>query len=304
MIAFLDGIRNSPDPDVRRLLDGFDYGPVQTAGGSHVAVVLYPSGTNWQSTGTVLDPWPYQTAQAFPMSLWQANLTVYALYSGGPEPDSNIGLNYPHLSGGQSSYPATDLQAGQARPVKRILMINSPVTVMVQMADGRRAGVMPDQSFVNELAGEVYFYSVPNELGGYAWLFYLPEAAFQVTVYGQQAGSVHAMLVTSQGAYGYGAQPIQQMESGTFSVDPEGIPSVLTFESGSSAPAFSINAENLDSSMGFPEQGSASQADAPGIPPEEGRSFPGCSLPVLSLLALSAGVVVRHRKPAGTKEGG
>ena len=158
----LNGVRNNPDENIRRLLNCFDYGPIQTAGGNHVAVVLFPAGTDWHSTGTVLGPWPYQTPQAFPIDLREVNLTIYALYGGEPEPDVNIGNFYPQLSGGESSYPAMDLQSGQTKPIKRILMINSTVTVMVQMADGRRVGVMPGPGFVNELAGEMYFYTVPN----------------------------------------------------------------------------------------------------------------------------------------------
>jgi hypothetical protein len=260
VMTFLDGIRNNPDPNTRRLLDGYDYGPIQTAGGSHVAVVLYPAGTDWHESGTVLDPWPYQTPQAFPMSIWHANLTIYALYSGGPEPDANTGRNYPHLNGKPASYPATDVQAGQALPSRRVLVINSPVSVVVQLADGSRVGVMPDQTFVNDLVGKTYFYAVPNKEGGHAWLFYLPEEAFTVTVHGEDEGTVHAMLVTPQGASGYGPQPIQQQESGSFDVDAQGNLGTMAFDSGLTVQAFPITEDNLKESMGF-EKASAAQPD-------------------------------------------
>jgi hypothetical protein len=122
---------------------------------------------------------------------------------------------------------------------------------MVQLADGRRVGVTPDQKLVNELEGETYFYTVPNEEGGYAWLFYLPEKAFNVTVNGQEAGEVHVMLITPNGASGYGAQSIAQLETGTFEVNSEGYLGLLEFDNGQTAEPFKISEANLNESMGF-----------------------------------------------------
>jgi len=127
VMDFLDRIRTSPDTNVRNMLNGLDYGPIQTNGGGHVAVVVYPSGTDWLETGTVFDPWPTQKPQIYDIDTWFVSLGLYAY--GGYYPEVSFGMEnaYPHLSGGLSSYPAqADLDRHRAEPIKQILVINSP----------------------------------------------------------------------------------------------------------------------------------------------------------------------------------
>lgn len=70
VLAFLDAIKWSKDPNERALLDKFDYGPIQAYYGGHQAVVIYPKGTNWLETGTVLDPWPTQSPTSCTTQEW------------------------------------------------------------------------------------------------------------------------------------------------------------------------------------------------------------------------------------------
>jgi hypothetical protein len=78
VLAFLDGLKFSADPCEQALLDDWDYGPIQSFGGYHQAVVLYPRGTTWLETGLVLDPWITQSPKVYSMSAWATSM-------GGPQ---------------------------------------------------------------------------------------------------------------------------------------------------------------------------------------------------------------------------
>jgi len=88
VLRWLDIIRTSPDENLRNLLKGLDYGPIQTNGGGHRAVVLFPSCTDWKQTGIVLDPWPYQFPIAFRIKEWNDALTL-VWGADNPRPDSD-----------------------------------------------------------------------------------------------------------------------------------------------------------------------------------------------------------------------
>ena len=64
MLGLLDNIKYGTNAEQKKLLEGYDYGPIQAncgiTPGGHQAVVIYPKGTDWRVTGTVLDPWPEQ----------------------------------------------------------------------------------------------------------------------------------------------------------------------------------------------------------------------------------------------------
>ncbi|MHC1783778.1 MAG: hypothetical protein AB9891_13660 [Anaerolineaceae bacterium] len=207
VMDFLDGVRTNPDPNVRNMLAGYDYGPIQTNGGGHVAVVVFPTGSDWTKTGTVYDPWPTQRPVVYDINTWFVSLGFYAYSGYYPEPSYGMETAYPHLTGKPSSYPAQgDLNRKTAQPVKQILVINSPVTVMIETEDGRQVGVMPNSAGMNQAPQDVSFYTLPKEDGGHSWFFMLPDQAADVTVYGQEEGTVHIALVTEDKIVSYGAQ--------------------------------------------------------------------------------------------------
>lgn len=76
VLDFLDDVRLSRDPAERALLDGFDYGPIEGSCGFHQAVVIYPSGTDWEQTGIVLDPWPNQRPEHVSIGEWAARFRM------------------------------------------------------------------------------------------------------------------------------------------------------------------------------------------------------------------------------------
>lgn len=75
ILTWLDGIRMGKNPEQKAWLDKFDYGPIQTncgfVPGGHQAVVIYPKGTNWRETGTILDPWPEQKPKSYTIDEWK-----------------------------------------------------------------------------------------------------------------------------------------------------------------------------------------------------------------------------------------
>lgn len=70
VLDLLDELRYSADLQERTLMDAFDYGPIEGLAGAHQAVVIYPKGTDWEKTGTVLDPWLNQAPSVYSIASW------------------------------------------------------------------------------------------------------------------------------------------------------------------------------------------------------------------------------------------
>ena len=75
VLGLLDNIKYGTNAEQKKLLEGYDYGPIQAncgiTPGGHQAVVIYPKGTDWRVTGTVLDPWPEQRSKSYTMEEWK-----------------------------------------------------------------------------------------------------------------------------------------------------------------------------------------------------------------------------------------
>lgn len=78
-LAYLSGLRFSGNPKERALMEGFEFGPIQGYVGpipfGHQAVIIFPKGTDWKETGTVLDPWPTQKHDGKPITYTVAEWT-------------------------------------------------------------------------------------------------------------------------------------------------------------------------------------------------------------------------------------
>jgi hypothetical protein len=308
----LDQIRTNPDPAVRNLLGGWDYGPIQTQGGGHRAVVLFPQGSDWRQDGIVLDPWFTQRPATYPIKEWVGHylpLSQWGPFVKSAEPDSGDGALYPHLNGKPSSYPYMyDYDKNRAQPVERILVVNSPVTVMVEFRDGGRAGVMPGKDMVNTRPVDVSFYPILKEDGELTWIYLLPADVAKVTVYGQSDGEVHVLMASPDATQGYGPQTILEGEAGTLLVDESGGLSPMQFESGPSAEAHAITQETFAGEMGLPEgefqpaPDVQSQAEAP----DASQDYSGiasllvygcpCCLCLTGAIALAGAIVLIFRK--------
>ncbi len=272
VMTWLDSIRTSPDESTHNLLKGLDYGPIETNGGGHRAVVLFQRDTDWRTTGLVLDPWPYQDPRAFNIGAWGIALWGFSDAATNPAPDSDAGNLYPHLFGKPSSYPASplvqgDLSRGNAKPT-RVLFVRSPVTILVTFADGRRIGTLPDGAVVNDFGREASLYALPKDEddSGVEWYLFLPEGDFETQLTGTGAGDFHVLLATPDGYSGYGPQPIQPGQTATFSADALGQASPLTLPDGSIVQPIKLSAEQIDVAMGIPVE--ATQAVPTTMPTE------------------------------------
>lgn len=109
VLRLLDSIKFSDDPDVRSLLDDFDYGPIQSAYGYHQAVVIYPRGSDWLHEGIVLDPWPDQLPETFPIAIWGSmnSIGTWAGISGSKAYET--APRYPTVGGAYRRPGAIDL---------------------------------------------------------------------------------------------------------------------------------------------------------------------------------------------------
>ncbi len=98
-LAWLDGLRNSKDPAERALVEGYDYGPIEAYYGGHQAVAIWPKGTTWTETATVLDPWPDQRPTSYPMAQWAMTFAAGSFHG---IRGSSVYQDYPTCGG---TYP-------------------------------------------------------------------------------------------------------------------------------------------------------------------------------------------------------
>jgi hypothetical protein len=209
----LTEIRIHPDPAVRALLDGLDYGPIEAYRGGHQAVMIFPRGEDWRTAGTVLDPRPKQVPQVFTISDWQVQ------FRWGVGPGEGSG-EYPHLSGNPSAYPRTLYPSERVHPQR--IGVQSPVDVLITAGDGRRLGVLPDGSWVTEIEG-ADFYPPVEDATDRQWLFGLPAGEYAVQLTGVGSGDYHLLVGDADGnVVSYGAQPIHEGEQAHLAVAMDG----------------------------------------------------------------------------------
>lgn len=251
VIAMLDAIRTHPDPEVRARLAGLDYGPVQAYNGGHQAVVLFPRGTDWNETATVLDPWPSQRPDTYTIQEWKERFS----WGHGPGEGAN---EYPHLFGNPPHYAGTPIPRAREHP--RRIGVNSPVAVMLVAADGRRLGMDESGEFVNEIE-HADFYPTPKGDGEYQWYFGLPEGEYEVTFTGTTDGDVHILVGDEHNSVvTYGAIGIENGEQFNLGIgDSTGI-TPLEKPDGAVDP-FALTDSNVDSF----DLGPAAEATA-GVP--------------------------------------
>lgn len=273
VLRWLDTIRTHADPEVRSLLNGLDYGPIQINGGGHRSVVIYRSGGDWRTAGYVLDPWRNQTPEVYRIKDWWESVPYGLARNSQPEPDMDSGQLYPHLNGKPVSYPAAEIYQGdlsthrdQTKPT-RILLVRSPVNVMITLPGEKRVGVTADGQLVNEAPGEVFFYTMPKSdaLEEIQWEFYIvPEVEYSIQVIGTNKGEYHIVAASPDGIYGYGPQPIFPGQEVHTQVGPDGVPyPYIPPGGGQPNKPFELTEDNIQSAMGFDSQDASPETNQP-----------------------------------------
>jgi hypothetical protein len=126
VLALLDSIRWSTDPKIKSLMDGFDYGPIQSLYGGHQAVVIYPKGKEWMTDGIVLDPWIEQKPKSYAAQDWAQ------MYSFGAGSHYGIGGSsvyegtpaYPTVGGAYKNPKAKDLTEAEKTWIRSLPQID------------------------------------------------------------------------------------------------------------------------------------------------------------------------------------
>jgi hypothetical protein len=226
VLAFFDSIRFNADPGIRKLLKGFDYGPISRAGGpewliGHHAVVLFVTGNDWwwanDITNTwVFDPWPRQkpvvtSVVEFAGPLGRATPDCYAteqtkrdwFYTGYPLTGGVVYTN--------PSFMKSD--AKSPLPPKSSILVDCPVDVLVTDATGKRAGALSNGTEIQEFSA--YFYRTVESNETLGWYFGVFEGVYDILITGKATGTFE-LLISGDAAGGkildYGSQPITEGE--------------------------------------------------------------------------------------------
>ncbi|MBI4407943.1 MAG: hypothetical protein HY565_05600 [Candidatus Kerfeldbacteria bacterium] len=206
VLKWLLSIYFSANTTDQALLDGFDFGPIQITKGAHQAVVIYPQGTDWRSTGIVFDPWPEQTPRLYTINEWDGMFLLSPTGSTGniiTPIDSNLGI-FPTTPNSDGTWEYDDVYtAGSRQPRNRSnggrrLAVRSPVDVVV-IGSTQSVGVYSDGSFVNDYGSTIEGYVTEQVDGTYYTDYNLPDDTYGVAMTATGSGDVHVYAGIGEG---------------------------------------------------------------------------------------------------------
>jgi tetratricopeptide (TPR) repeat protein len=240
VLKFFDNLRFSSDPDMRTLMKGLDYGPIQrnTVVSDvsesmdpyfHVAVVLYRIGTDWKTDpqAIVFDPWFNQEPCVYTMQEWKNKNALFTSFE--PQVDRQmlsktkpIWDGFPITNNTICSGLNTTIYSNVSGSNKTNVMNNCPVTILIIDSEGHKTGVESDGNFVQEFVANVY--APDKNIDSSGWFFELPENSYEIQITGVDDGEFHlhisGELVENEFLY-YGTQPIDIDETATISLGPD-----------------------------------------------------------------------------------
>ena len=210
VLDWLEKVKNSPDPQTRQLLDGFDFGPIQIAAGAHQAVVLFPAGTDWRLTGIVLDPWKEQRPEIYPLrGVGDQNDWCELFWLGlGCPPEGAVGNSIVPIGANTGHYPTTPNPDGSWRyfsdpsrrsaassnaALRKHISVGSPVQVLLIDSSGKRVGVSPGGEFINDFGAAIEAQLLIAPDGTYETTFSLPDGQYTLELTGTGFGQVHVL---------------------------------------------------------------------------------------------------------------
>lgn len=234
VLAFLDAAKWSNDPEMKKLFDAYDYGPIEAYYGGHQAVVIYPKGKDWITEGIVLDPWITQSPKTYTIQEWAGRFGAHSYYGIRGSSPYVEAKEYP-TCGGTYVKPGerkltkeemawiSSLPPGERAKVQKITdpnlrsMIiknafrnkkltslvgsNCPVSLAVRDPQGRMAG-FTNAGFKNEIPGVKAIRLAKGENDWATLIWYDPALSLQAVVTPLGAGSME--LVSGQGLGGDG----------------------------------------------------------------------------------------------------
>ena len=211
VLEMLDGMRVGAD---KKLFDNLDYGPIQAYWGMHQAVVIYPKGTDWRKTGTVLDPWVNQHPETFTIKEWNKRFKVgvgpsgvyqgaYPLNGGKGYPAKHLSIPSKHMKllkrcskKQREQYMKLKTKTARQQFIDKLpsglnqstaVVVHCPVKMLLEDDRGRRVGWL-NNTFLHEIPG-VDMDMFPEADGSSGLMLMLPLADYKVTIEGNQSGA-------------------------------------------------------------------------------------------------------------------
>ena len=205
VLMFLNEMKS--DPNECTLLNGFEYGPIRGASDVHHAVVIYPEGTDWKETGTVLDPWINQNPEVYSISGWSYMLL------GASEEQEKLGISEPL----KSRYPTSKTYGGILDATGTIILgiLKCPVDILITDNEGRRLGML-DGSPIGEIPSAIILRNPNDESNNNnSWYFELnttTNSRYTLEIVGTDKGSFELITFDSKNKQvrDYGHQPISK----------------------------------------------------------------------------------------------
>lgn len=277
VMQFLNSIRFNSDPEVRKLMEGIDYGPVERGSSGyfsgwtyHVAVVLYRIGEDWKNDpeAVIFDPWFTQTPKVYDMNTWKeigtfSQSTIYpwvvnADYDAVQDAGKNIWSGFP-IAGSDicSNITSTsDFFNARHHIIPRYkFYVDCPVRILITDSEGNETGATTDASFVQEFPS--YFHCMEDEMSDedFAWYAELPDGDYTINITAMDDGEFSVLLVTDTTQlepYYYGSQSISKNETATITLGSEIHEPLLVLADGTQiepdSASVSINEEYAEAS--------------------------------------------------------
>ena len=213
VLRMLDKMRLGT-PEERKFFDHLDYGPIQAYWGGHQAVVIYPKGTDWKKTGTVLDPWPSQFPETFTIKDWNERFKVgvgtsgvyeglYPLTGGKSYPKPRLSIPKEHMTllhrctkEQHKQYRALETKEERQKFIDNLpanlrkstaVVVHSPVRMLLEDQYGRRVG-WQGNTFLHEIPG-VEVDAFPEADGSTGLMLRLPLADYKVNIEATETGA-------------------------------------------------------------------------------------------------------------------
>ena len=217
ILKWLDLMRLSDtkiDPSSDRtygdLFNGVNYGPISSYGGAHLAVVIYPTQSDWPNTygwttnGTVLDPWYIQEGTSYSSIAWILFNPFAAPYQLSEIP------GYPITGGSYALSEADQAEMRQRRAEyiknrKHNGYTHCKVDIRITNTQtGNRLGIFEGQ-FLREIPdSDLIFIPVGGDDNDRVWGYSLPEGNYTLEIVGKSDDNFYLMTeYNEQGIFDY-----------------------------------------------------------------------------------------------------
>ncbi|MGM0770259.1 MAG: hypothetical protein ACQESU_01420 [Halobacteriota archaeon] len=218
VLVFLNNMQATPGEC--HLLNGYEFGPIEGSFSGHHAVVVYPEGTDWKKTGTVLDPWLKQKPEAMSISEWDK---LFWPIAGDTSPSYRNEYNTTK-DPDDYQYAAWTAASDLAQGVGGLVGFGQcPVNILITDSDGRQLGAIDENNMVFEIP-DAFITRIGDGEGGYSWYFTLPttnEYDIDIRAFDDGDFEFFVMNTNTGQLQNYGEHVIMDGEVAEVELDPQ-----------------------------------------------------------------------------------